>query len=86
MAVARKRRRMTRTQICLLPEELETARRMARQRGASVSQVMRAGLRREAEAEQACDDPLRDIIGMLKDGDPDGAEKHDEIIYGPRVR
>lgn len=85
MAVAKKRQKMTRTQICLLPEELETARQIARRRHASVSQVMRAALCREAQAEADYEDPLKDLIGMLKDGDPDGSVRIDEVVYGPDI-
>ena len=85
MAVAKKRPRMRRTQISLLPEEYELAKRMAAERGVSLSQVVRDAIRDSAESEPRSHDPLRDLIGMVKNADPDGSVKHDEMIYGEGI-
>lgn len=82
MAVRRKRPKMRRTQICLMPEDYETAKRISEKRGVSLSQFVRDAVKREAEAESTVDDPLRGLIGILKDGPPDGSVNHDRYIYG----
>jgi hypothetical protein len=83
MRVARKRTRMKRTQISLLPEQFDKAMRMARMRGDSLSGVVRNLLDRAPETGAEFDDPLSDIIGMVEDADPDGSVKVDEMVYGP---
>ena len=84
-AVARKRPKMRRTQISLLPEDYDKARRMADMRRISLSRVVRELVRSAPEGDSLAADPLRDLIGIVKDADPRGSEDHDEFIYGPDV-
>lgn len=86
MAVAKKRTKMKRTQISLMPEDYDKARRMAEARRSSLSQVIRELLRSAPEDEGPLNDPLRDIIGIVTDADPRGSVDHDEFIYGSDVR
>jgi hypothetical protein len=86
MAVARKRTKMKRTQVCLMPEEYEKARRMADARRVSLSQVVRELLRSAPEDECSTNDPLRDIIGMVKDVIPNASQTIDEVVYGEDIR
>ncbi len=83
MAVARRRPKMKRTQISLEPEQFEKAVRMARRRRGSVSGVIRELLDLAPESDSEFDDPLSDIVGMDKEGDPDGSVSVDEVVYGP---
>lgn len=82
MAVARKRAKMRRTQVSLTDEDYNFACRIAAQRHQSLSQVVREALRREAEAEEVFFDPLRGIIGIVKDDIPNASESIDEVVYG----
>ncbi len=83
MAVRRKRPKMRRTQICLMPEDYETAKRISKKRGVSLSQFVRDAVKREAEVESSASrDPLLDLIGMVKNAGPDDSVRHDDIIYG----
>jgi hypothetical protein len=85
MAITRKRPKMKRTQICLLPEQLDKATRMARRRGESVSKVMRDLLNDAPESDPRLDDPLFGLIGMVNDADPNGSTTVDEVVYGPDI-
>lgn len=38
--------------------------------------------RPEASAKEAANNPLYGIIGIVKEGRPDGAENHDAYLYG----
>jgi len=82
MAVAKKRTRMKRTQISLMPEDYDKAQRIAERHHTSLSQVVRDLLRGAPEDECFIADPLRDLIGMVKDADPRGSVDHDEFLYG----
>ena len=86
MAVARKRTKMRRTQISLLPEDYDKALRMAEARHSSLSQVVRDLLRSAPEDERCISDPLRDLIGIVEDADPRGSLDHDEFLYGSDIR
>ena len=85
MAVVRKKPKMKRTQISLPLDQYEAVKRMAEERGVSLSQVFRDAIRCEAQAHGAVRDPLKNIIGMVKDGDPYGSVNHDDIIYGEDI-
>lgn len=86
MAVARKHTKMRRTQISLLQEDYDKALRIAAARQSSLSQVVRELLREAPEYGESPADPLRHLIGIVKDAPPDGSVKHDEYIYGPDLR
>lgn len=83
--MATNRERMKRTQICFSNEQYEAAKRIAEKRGISMAQYMRDAVERDAAAESSYDDPLADIIGMVKDADPNASEKLDEMIYGEDI-
>ena len=85
MAVAKKRTKMRRTQISLLDEDYDKARRMADRRRSSLSLVVRELLRNAPEDDGLIVDPLRNLIGMVTDADPRGSVDHDEFIYGPDI-
>jgi len=86
MAVTGKKPKMQRTQISLTTEDYETARRIAAERGESLSQVVRDALRREAGAPNTSYDPLGPIIGIVDSADPNASEDLDEAIYGRGIR
>lgn len=86
MAVAKRKPKMRRTQISLTAEEYDMVRRMAEERGVSRAQAVRDAIHGAAEEGIPRYDPLRDIVGILEGGDPDGSVKHDEFIYDPRIR
>ena len=90
MAVAGKRPKMKRTQVCLMPDEYEMARSMARARRVSLSQVVRDALRSEAERsgeiERKRSARMLSIVGIVKNADPDDSVRLDEIIYGKDIR
>ena len=87
MAVARKRPKMRRTQVCLLPEEYEMARRMAESRRVTISRVVRDAIRSAAaqddEVERRRLESMWSIVGILEGADPDLSVKVDDILYGP---
>ena len=82
MPTARKRPRMRRTQISLPADELNAVREMAARRGTSMSRVFRSGVKKELSEEQAIREAMFSIIGMGPGSDPEGSERHDDIIYG----
>jgi hypothetical protein len=77
-----------RTQI-YLPRRLHRAlKRAAQTRGVSMAQLLRDAaedvVRRTERTE---DDPLRDVIGVVRDAPSDLSEAHDHYLYGmPRRR
>ena len=85
MPVTKKRTRMKRTQISLMPEQYETARRLAEERGVSLSQVMRDAFERMEEADRASRrqqlESLRGLIGIVKDADPNSSVDIDRVLY-----
>ena len=85
MAVAKKRTKMRRTQISLPEEQFEAVRLIAKDHGMSMSGMIRDTLRDRIAKEEAPHDPLRHLIGMVKDADPRGSVDHDEFIYGPDI-
>jgi hypothetical protein len=86
MAVAKKRTKMKRTQISLMPEDYDKALRMAQARRSSLSQVVRDLLRGAPEQDEKHFDPLRGLIGIADGGPADGSVDHDRYIYGPDIR
>ena len=89
MPIARKRPRMRRTQICLSPEDYEIARRMAEERGVTMSQAIRGAIRAAAaqaeEVERQRIESMLSIVGLLEGADPSASVNHDEILYGSGV-
>ncbi len=90
MPTTRNRLKMKRTQISLLPEQFEAAKRIAQEEGVSISQVFRDALEsveksRAAVADEIYD-PFRGIIGIGEDCDPRASEDIDEVLYGPDFR
>lgn len=83
--MATDKEKMIRTQICFSSEQYEAAKRIAEKRGVSMAEFMRNAVEREAAEEHSYDDPLADIIGMIKDADPNASEKLDEMIYGEDI-
>jgi len=88
MAVARKRPKMKRTQISLLPEQFERLKRLAERRGVSFAQYLRDNVRAIEEYAEEEDreyyERMMSIVGTVKGADPDLSVKVDEILYGPR--
>lgn len=88
MAVSDKRPKMRRTQISLMPDELETARKIAAERGVSLSQVFRDAIRRAAEEREEAERKRRElmwsIVGTVEGADPNASVDHDEILYGSK--
>jgi len=81
MSVTKKRPRMKRTQISLPADQLDAARRVAARRRTSMSGLVRSALERELDEEEAIQEKMLSIVGILKGADPDGSEKHDEVLY-----
>jgi hypothetical protein len=86
MSVTNRKAKMRRTQISLTAEDYEAAKKLAVERGESLSQVIRDALRRETAAEDVSYDPLGAIIGIVKNADPNASENVDEIVYGRSIR
>ncbi len=86
MALIKRKTKMRRTQVSLMPEDYELAKKIAAKRGASLSQVVRDALRKEMDAEITTYDPLGAMIGIVDNADPNASEKLDEIIYGRDIR
>lgn len=77
-----------RTQI-YLPRRLHLAlRRAARARGVSMAQLLREAAEEAVRrATPRREDPLGDLIGVIRDAPADLAECHDHYLYGaPRPR
>ena len=84
--VVAKKRKMRRTQVSLTSEQLEAGRRMARERGVSLSQVVRDSLEHAQREERLRAARLFSIVGLVKGADPDGSESVDEAVYGTDIR
>ena len=71
-----------RTQI-YLPRRLHQAlRRAAHLRGVSMAQLLREAAEEAVRrAEPRRDDPLRDLVGVIRDAPADLAEHHDRYLY-----
>lgn len=81
MPKATKTPRMKRTQISLPADEFEAIQKVAARRNVSMSSVIRSAVHRELDDEQAIREKMLSIVGIIKGGDPDASEKHDEILY-----
>jgi hypothetical protein len=66
--------------VYLRPEQLESLRCQARQRNVSVAELVRQGVDRILEEAPWDEDPLLEIIGLVKGGPGDVAEKHDDYL------
>ena len=86
MTTGAKKNRMRRTQISLTAEDYESAKRLATERGVSLSEVFRNALRKEAKTGNSAYDALRAIIGIVDNADPEASENLDQIIYGRDIR
>jgi len=73
-----------RTQI-YLPRRLHQAlRRAARARGVSMAQLLREAAEDTVRhAERGDEDPLGDLVGVIRDAPSDLAERHDEYLSRP---
>jgi hypothetical protein len=67
-------------QVYLEPEQLRSLRALARQRRVSMGELIRQGVNHILSEVPLEEDPLWNIIGIVKDAPPDLAEKHDEYI------
>lgn len=77
--------RMKRLQISLEPELERELERVARADGVSKAEVVRRCLRAGIEPLPPLEeDPFVKLMGAFEGGEPNDAENHDEIIYGPR--
>jgi len=74
-----------RTQI-YLPRRLHQAlRRAARVRGVSMAQLLREAAEEAVRRNRPePDDPLGELIGVIKEAPPDLAEGHDNYLYGSK--
>lgn len=81
MSVKTRRVRMRRTQLSLLPGQYDKVNRMAKARGTSVSAVFRDLLDMAPDDIMMLDDPLRGIIGIVRDADPNGSLNVDQVLY-----
>ena len=86
MAVAKKRTKMKRTQICFTDRQWETATRLAQNKGVSVGQAVRdlvdAAEQGLEETERKRREMMWSIVGMAEGADPKASINHDEILYG----
>jgi hypothetical protein len=72
---------MVRTQISFDPDLYAEAKRVARQRGVSLAELCRLGLRTmlSREVSQA---PWMKYVGLFTSDDDDTSETIDELVYG----
>jgi hypothetical protein len=76
MAVTHKRP----IQVYLRPEQLDALRGLAERRNVSVTELVRQGVDRILAEILPEEDPLLEMIGMVKSGPNDLSEKHDEYL------
>ena len=67
-------------QIHLRPEQLDALRTRAQRRNVSISELVRQGVDRVLTEAPWDEDPLLGLIGIVKSGPGDLAEKHDEYL------
>jgi hypothetical protein len=67
-------------QIYLRPEQLNALRRLAGRRNVSIAELVRQGVDRILADISPDEDPLLDIIGIVKSGPSDVSERHDEYL------
>jgi predicted DNA-binding ribbon-helix-helix protein len=77
-----------RTQIYLPRRLHQSLRRAAKARGVSMAQLIREAAEEVVRrTEGPLQDPLKDLIGVIRDAPRDLAEGHDGYLYGsPRRR
>ena len=67
-------------QVYLRPGQRDALESLAQRRGVSMAELVRQGIDRILRDLPPEDDPLNDIIGMVKDGPPDMADRHDAYL------
>ena len=67
-------------QVYLRPERNEALRSLAAQRNVAITELVRQGVDRLLAEVPVEEDPLWDIIGLVKSGPSDLAEKHDDYL------
>lgn len=67
-------------QVYVRPEQIAALRHLAERRGVSVAELVRQGIDEILANVAPEEDPLLDIIGMIKSGPSDVSEKHDEYL------
>lgn len=79
---------MTRAQILLEPWQHQFLEAVAQRQHKSVSQLVREWIEEKARSQMSkkADDPLWEMVGIVRDAPSDMAEHHDEYLYGPRKR
>jgi len=79
--------KMIRKQVYLAPEQQKLLKRLARKANVTEAEVVRRAIEDYARKEKVIDDdPLLELIGMVKGGPPDGSINHDHYLYGPKTR
>lgn len=71
---------MIRTQISLMEEEYEAAKREAERLGISLAELLRRSLRAVLPVDSS--EPWMHYAGMVESGDPQSSQRVDEIVYG----
>lgn len=74
--------KLKRTQISLAEDELQTVRRLARERRTSMSRVIRAAIRREMQEEAEVTASLMSIVAIIEGDGRSSSENPDDQIYG----
>lgn len=79
---------MTRAQILLEPWHYQFLEAVAQKQRKSVSQLVREWIEEKARSQMAkrANDPLWDMVGIVRDAPSDMAEHHDEYLYGAHKR
>jgi hypothetical protein len=67
-------------QVYLRPEQLDALRGLAERRHVSIAALIRDGVDRILAEVPPEEDPLLEMIGMVKSGPSDLSEKHDEYL------
>lgn len=80
--MAKRTSKLKRTQISLSDEELQTVRRLARERKISMSGVIRGAIRREAESAAEGSESLMKIVGLGESDGTSDSTNPDDLIYG----
>ena len=69
-------------QVHLRTQQLEELRYQAHRRNVTIAELVRQGVDRILTEVRVDEDPLGDIIGMVKDGPSDVSERHDDYLAG----
>lgn len=79
--------KMIRKQVYLAPEQIKLLKLLARKANVTEAEVVRRAIEDYARKEKVIDDdPLLELIGMVKGGPPDASINHDYYLYGPNTR